>query len=87
MTTARIALFVVIALAVALTANLVLLDIANGPSDPVGQLSPRAGIVRLPVPVTTTTQAPTRTQTVTVPALTPAPPRGGEGPRASHQDD
>ena len=84
---ARIALFVVIALAVALTANLVLLDIANGPKDPVGQLSPRAGIVRLPVPVTTTTQAPARTQTVTVPAPPPAPPRGGEGPRGSHQDD
>jgi hypothetical protein len=84
---ARIALFVVIALAVALTANLVLLDIANGPKDPVGQLSPRAGIVRLPVPVTTTTQAPTRTQTVIVPAPAPAPPRGGEGPRGSHQDD
>jgi hypothetical protein len=80
---ARIALLVVIALAVALTANLVLLDIANGPKDPVGQLNPRAGIVRLPAPVTTTTQAPTRTQTAPV----PVPPRRGEGPRGSHQDD
>lgn len=84
-TAARIALLVVIALAVALTANLVLLDIANGPKDPVGQLSPRAGIVRLPVPVTTTTQTPTRTQTVPVPV--PVSPRGGEGRRGSHQDD
>lgn len=80
---ARIALLVVIALAVALTANLVLLDIANGPKDPVGQLNPRAGIVRLPVPAATTTQAPTRTQTVPV----PVPPRDGEGLRGSHQDD
>jgi hypothetical protein len=80
---ARIALLVVIALAVALTANLVLLDIANGPRDPVGQLNPRAGIVRLPAPVTTTTQTPTRTQTVPV----PIPPREGEGRRGSHQDD
>jgi hypothetical protein len=90
---ARIALLLAIALAVALTANLVLLDIANGPRDPVGQLNPRAGIVRLPAPVTTTTttQAPTRTQTQTqtqtVPVPVPVPPRGGEGSRGSHQDD
>jgi hypothetical protein len=85
-TAARIAAFLVIALAVALTANLVLLDIANGPRDPVGQLNPRAGLVRLPSPSTTTTQpAPTRTQTV--PVLVPVPGRGGEGPRGSRQDD
>ena len=78
---ARIGLLAVIALAVALTANLVLLDIANGPKDPVGQLSPRAGIVRLPV--TTTTQTPTPAQTVPV----PVPKRDGEGPRGSNQDD
>jgi hypothetical protein len=84
--TARIALLVVIALGVALAANLVLLGIANGPRDPVGQLNPRAGIVRLPAPITTTTtQAPTRTETVPVPVL--VPPRGGEGQRGSHQDD
>lgn len=80
---ARVALFVVIAVAVALTANLVLLDIANGPRDPVGQLNPRAGIVRLPAPLTTTTQTSTRTQTVPVPVLPPH----GESPRGSHQDD
>jgi hypothetical protein len=84
---ARIALFVVIALAVALTANLVLLDIANGPKDPVGQLSPRAGIVRLPAPVTTTTPAPTRTETVPVPVPVPVLPRAGEGQSGAHQDD
>jgi hypothetical protein len=85
----RIALLVVVALAVALSANIVLLGIANGPKDPVGQLNPRAGIVRIPAPVTTTTTttttAPTRTETVPVPV--PVPPRGGEGSRGSHQDD
>ena len=84
-TAARIALLVVIALAVAVTANLVLLDMANGPKDPVGQLNPRAGIVKLPAHATTTTKAPTGTQTVPVPV--PIPPRRGEGPRGSHQDD
>jgi hypothetical protein len=82
---ARIALLVVIALAVALTANIVLLGIANGPRDPVGQLNPRAGVIRLPNPVTTTIQAPTRTETVPVPV--PVPPRGGDGAHGSHQDD
>lgn len=77
---ARIALLVVIALAVALTANLVLLDIANGPKDPVGQLNPRAGIVKLRVIATTPTP---RTQTV--PA--PLPRKDGEASRGSHQDD
>jgi hypothetical protein len=82
---ARIALLVVIALAVALTANIVLLGIANGPRDPVGELNPRAGVVRLPAPVTTTTQAPTRTETVPVPV--PVPSKGGDGAHGSHQDD
>ena len=80
---ARIALFVAIALAVALTANLVLLDIANGPKDPVGRLSPRVGIVRPPAPATTTTQVPAPAQTA--PVETPA--RERDGSRGSHQDD
>ena len=82
---ARIALFVAIALAVALTANLVLLDIANGPKDPVGRLSPRAGITTPPAPepATTTTQVPAPAQTVPV----EAPPREHDGSRGSHQDD
>jgi hypothetical protein len=80
---ARIAVLVVLALAVALTGNLVLLDIANGPRDPVGQLNPRAGIVRLPAPAITTTQTPTRTRTVPV----SGPRRGGEGPSGPRQDD
>jgi hypothetical protein len=84
---ARIALLVVIALAVALTANIVLLGIANGPRDPVGQLNPRAGVIRLPNPATPTTQAPTRTETVPVPVPVPVPPRSGDGAHGSHQDD
>ena len=82
---ARIALLVMVALAVALTANFLLLDIANGPKDPVGQLNPRAGIVRVPAPVTTATQTPTRTRTV--PVFVPVPRRSGEGTGGSHQDD
>jgi hypothetical protein len=85
MNTARIALFVVIALAVALTVNLVLLDIATGPKDPVGQLSPRAGIVKLPAAPATTTTTTTHTTTTILP--TPVPPRHGEGTRGPHQDD
>jgi hypothetical protein len=96
---ARIALFFVVALAVALTANLVLLNIANGPKDPVGRLSPRAGLVKLPPlttaqpPAQTTTQppAPTTTQTLapttTQPPSLPTTPPHGEGSRGSHQDD
>jgi len=81
MNAARITIFVVIALAVALTVNAVLLNIANGPRDPVGQLSPLAGIVRLPAPVTTITTTTTTTRP------TPVPPQRGEGSQGSHQDD
>jgi hypothetical protein len=44
----RVGLVLVLALAAAVAANIVLLGVANGPKDPVGRLSPRAGIVRLP---------------------------------------
>ena len=44
----RVVLVLVLALAAAVAANIVLLDVANGPQDPVGRLSPRAGIVQLP---------------------------------------
>ena len=79
-TAARIAVFVLIALAVAVAANLVLLGIANGPNDPVGQLSPRAGIVKLPTTMQTTPTPPT---------TRPLPPsrQRGEGARGAHQDD
>ena len=56
----RVVLVLVLALAAAVAANIVLLGVAAGPKDPVGRLSPRAGIVQLPagsatVPPTTTT--------------------------------
>ena len=44
----RVGLVLVLALAAAVAANLVLLGVATGPKDPVGRLSPRAGIVQLP---------------------------------------
>jgi hypothetical protein len=86
MTAARIVLFVVIAAALAVTANLVLLGIATGPKDPVGRLTPQAGLVRLPSPVTTTAPL------TTTPARTsPTPPpahHDGETPnQSSRQDD
>jgi hypothetical protein len=82
---ARVGLLVVVALALALAVNLLLLDIANGPKDPVGQLSPRASIVRLPVvPIPTTAKT---TQTRPATQKVPTPQRGGEGRRSSHQDD
>jgi hypothetical protein len=73
----RIGLVVALALAAAVVVNLVLLGVANGPNDPVGKLSPRAGLIRLP----TTPTAPvsstggTRTQ----------PPDDGKS--GSHEDD
>ena len=66
MSAARVAFFALVAVVVAVTANLVLLGIATGPKDPVGTLSPRAGLVLLPArpaaPTTTTT-----TTTITIP--------------------
>lgn len=44
----RVGLVLVLALAAAVAANIVLLRVATGPKDPVGRLSPRAGIVQLP---------------------------------------
>ena len=78
MSAARVAFFALVAVVVAVTANLVLLGIATGPKDPVGTLSPRAGLVLLPAPpaapITTTTIAtpPATTTTVTT-TTTPAP--------------
>jgi hypothetical protein len=68
MSAARVALFAVVAVIVAVTANLVLLGIATGPKDPVGTLSPRAGLVLLPAPPA----APTTTTTITIPPATTA---------------
>lgn len=47
----------VLAVAAAVVANVVLLGVATGPNDPVGKLSPRAGLIILP---TTTPTAPSR---------------------------
>ena len=49
----RVGLVLVLALAAAVAANIVLLGVATGPKDPVGRLSPRAGIVELPAGVAT----------------------------------
>ena len=56
--TFRVGLVLLAALVAAVVANFVLLGVANGPNDPVGKLSPRAGLVQLPA-VTPTTTAPT----------------------------
>jgi hypothetical protein len=66
MSVARVAVFALVALIVAVAANLVLLGIATGPKDPVGTLSPRAGLVLLP----TLPAAPTTTATITIPPAT-----------------
>ena len=86
MTAARIVLFVVVAVALAVTANLVLLGIATGPKDPVGRLTPRAGLVPLPSPATTTTP-PTTTPARTSPAPPPAHHDRETKDRSSRQDD
>jgi hypothetical protein len=44
----RVGLVLVLAVAVAVAANIILLGVATGPKDPVGRLSPRAGVVQLP---------------------------------------
>ena len=54
----RVGLVLVVALAAALAANVVLLSVASGPRDPVGRLSPTAGLVRLPTATTTSPAAP-----------------------------
>ena len=72
----RVGLVVVVALAVAVAANLALLGVANGPNDPVGKLSPRSELIRLP---TTTTPTPPPAGTTTQPH--------GEKSSGAHQDD
>lgn len=103
MSAVRVAFFAAVAVVVAVTANLVLLGIATGPKDPVGSLSPRAGLVLLPaspaapattitVPQAATTTVTTSTTTSSAPATpsptTPAAPaHHRESPAGSHQDD
>ena len=88
MSAARVAFFALVAVVVAATANLVLLGIATGPKDPVGTLSPRAGLVRLPAPPAATTptttitipQTATTTVTTTTVTTTTSPPPAAPTP-------
>ena len=82
MSALRVAVFALVAVAVAVAANLALLGLATGPRDPVGTLSPRAGLVQLPAPPAATTTTATIPPRPTSPAV---PPRQGES--HSHQDD
>jgi hypothetical protein len=73
-------LLAVVAVAVAVAANILLLGIAAGPKDPVGTLSPHAGLVVLPprraAPTTTTmvmTPPATTTIVTTTTKTSPAP--------------
>ena len=62
----RIGVVLVLAVAAAVVANVVLLGVATGPNDPVGKLSPRAGLIRLPATTPTTPSTrPTGTTTTT----------------------
>jgi hypothetical protein len=65
-----------LALVAAVVANLVLLDVATGPNDPVGKLSPRAELIRLP-PTRTSVQTPPRqpSRTTTIIRTTTYPAR------------
>jgi len=75
MSTLRAGLMLALALVAAVVANLVLLDVATGPNDPVGKLSPLAE--RIPLPPTNTTAhaappPPSRTTTITRTTTRPA---------------
>jgi hypothetical protein len=98
MSTVRAGLMLALALVAAVAANLVLLDVATGPNDPVGKLSPRAELIPLPPTITTARTAPppprrttTITRTTTSPARTTTitgtipPPRPLTTPRP-HRD-
>jgi hypothetical protein len=74
----RVGLVLVLALAAAVAANIVLLGVASGPKDPVGRLSPRAGLVQVPAGSTV----------VTTPSSGSVPTRpSGETTREAHSDD
>jgi len=65
MTMIRVGLVLVLALAAAVAANIVLLGVAAGPKDPVGRLSPRAGMVQLPAGSATAPSTSTSSSTST----------------------
>jgi hypothetical protein len=82
MNAARIVLFVLVAVTLAVTANLVLLGIATGPKDPVGRLTPQAGLVRLPVRAA----KPPPVKILPSPAPPPQPHDGERSGRAAQDD-
>ena len=71
----RVSLVLVLALVAAVAANLVLLGVATGPKDPVGRLSPRAEVIRLPPAATTAHTAPPPSRTTTITRTTTSPGR------------
>lgn len=78
----RIGLVLVLALAAAVAANIVLLGVASGPKEPVGKLSPSAGLVQLPAGTSTSPATqPGSTTTTTVPHP------GDDGGTSSKPDD
>jgi hypothetical protein len=65
--TLRIGFVLVLAVVAAVVANVVLLGVATGSNDPVGRLSPRAGLVRLPATTTTPSKPKRPAGTTTTP--------------------
>ena len=61
----RVGLVLVLALAAAVAANIVLLNVATGPKDPVGKLSPTAGLVHVPAATPATPGTPRPSETTT----------------------
>ena len=74
MSTLRVGLMLALALVATVVANLLLLDVATGPNDPVGKLSPRAELIQLPPTSTTARAVPTPRRTTTI-TRTTAPVR------------
>jgi hypothetical protein len=77
MTAFRVVLVLVLAIAAAVVANLVLLGVATGSGEPVGRLSPRAGLV---APVSPPARGAKPKHATTKPAAEP-------GDSGKHSDD
>jgi hypothetical protein len=82
MRTLRLGVVLVLMLVAAVAANLALLTVATGPHDPVGRLSPRAGVVQIPdttpVHIPATASSPTTTTTTRPPPVTTTTRPGNE---------
>lgn len=83
MNTVRIGVVLVLAVAAAVVANIVLLGVATGPNDPVGKLSPRAGLVQLPASTSSTPAVVTTTQSTDTTTTT----SGDDGTRRGGKQD